>query len=296
VNTGEVVAGEGETLVTGDAVNVAARLEQAAPPGDVLIGAATLALVRDAVVVEDLEPLEVKGKRDPVPAFRLVSIDPSAEALARRFDAPLVGRDRERARLTADFEHAVAEHAYHLFTLLGPAGVGKSRLVAEFIADLRESADVLRGRCLHYGDDITYWPLVEILLSVGADPELVIGGSPVETQLAFRKLLESRAAERPQVVVVDDIQWAEELFLDLIEHVADLSRDCPIFLLCVARQELLELRPGWGGGKLNATTILLEPCLPITPSSSSTSSQPALGSIPTCGAASLPPPTATRCS
>ena len=259
VNTGEVVAGEGETLVTGDAVNVAARLEQAAPPGDVLIGAATLALVRDAVVVEDLEPLEVKGKRDPVPAFRLVSIDPSAEALARRFDAPLVGRDRERARLTADFEHAVAEHACHLFTLLGPAGVGKSRLVAEFIADLRESADVLRGRCLHYGDDITYWPLVEILLSVGADPELVIGGSPVETQLAFRKQLESRAAERPQVVVVDDIQWAEELFLDLIELVADLSRDCPIFLLCVARQELLELRPGWGGGKLNATTILLEP-------------------------------------
>ena len=259
VNTGEVVAGEGETLVTGDAVNVAARLEQAASPGHVLIGATTLVLVRDAVVVEELEPLELKGKREPVAAYRLVSVDPSAEAVARRLDAPLVGRERELARLTGDFEHAVAERACHLFTLLGPAGVGKSRLVTEFIANAGDAADVLRARCLHYGDDITYWPLVEILIAVEADPESVIGGSPVETQLAFRKLLESRAAVRPQVVVIEDIQWAEELFLDLIEHVADLSRDSPIFLLCIARQELLELRPGWGGGKLNATTILLEP-------------------------------------
>ena len=259
VNTGEVVAGEGETLVTGDAVNVAARLEQAASPGHVLIGATTLALVRDAVVVEELEPLELKGKREPVAAYRLVSVDSSAEAVKRRLDAPLVGRERELARLNGDFEHAVAERACHLFTLLGPAGVGKSRLVTEFIANTGDAADVLRARCLHYGDDITYWPLVEILLAVEADPESVIGGSPVETQLAFRKLLESRAAGRPQVVVLEDIQWAEELFLDLIEHVADLSRDSPIFILCIARQELLELRPGWGGGKLNATTILLEP-------------------------------------
>ena len=259
VNTGEVVTGEGETLVTGDAVNVAARLEQAAPTGHVLIGATTLALVRDAVVVDELEPLELKGKREPVAAYRLVSVDSSAEAVKRRLDAPLVGRERELARLAGDFEHSVAERACHLFTLLGPAGVGKSRLVTEFIANAGGAADVLRARCLHYGDDITYWPLVEILLAVEADPESVIGGSPVETQLAFRKLLESRAAGRPQVVVIEDIQWAEELFLDLIEHVADLSRDSPIFLLCIARQELLELRPGWGGGKLNATTILLEP-------------------------------------
>ena len=87
----------------------------------------------------------------------------------------------------------------------------------------------------------------------------MIGSSPAETQLAFRRLLETRAAERPQIVVLDDIQWAEDVFLDLVEHVADWSRDAPIFLLCVARPELLELRPGWGGGKLNATTILLEP-------------------------------------
>jgi class 3 adenylate cyclase/tetratricopeptide (TPR) repeat protein len=259
VNTGEVVAGEGETLVTGDAVNVAARLEQSAPPGEVLIGASTRALVRDAVVTEEVDPLELKGKRDPVAAYRLVSVDPSADAVTRRLDAPLVGRERERARLAGDFELAVAERACHLFTLLGPAGVGKSRLVAEFIADVRDTADVLRARCLHYGEDITYWPLVEIVLGVGVEPETVIGTSPAETQLAFRKLLEARAAERPQLVVLDDIQWAEEVFLDLVEHVADWSRDSPILLLCIARPELLEVRPSWGGGKLNATTILLEP-------------------------------------
>jgi class 3 adenylate cyclase/tetratricopeptide (TPR) repeat protein len=259
VNTGEVVAGEGETLVTGDPVNVAARLEQAAPSGDVLIGASTLALVRDAVVAEEVEPLELKGKRDPVAAYRLVSVDPSADAVARRLDAPLVGREREHARLSGDFELAVAERACHLFTLLGPAGVGKSRLVGEFIADVRDTADVLRARCLHYGEDITYWPLVEILVGVGVEPETVIGMSPAETQLAFRRLLEARAAKRPQLVVLDDIQWAEELFLDLIEHVADWSRDSPILLLCIARPELLEVRPNWGGGKLNATTVLLEP-------------------------------------
>jgi class 3 adenylate cyclase/tetratricopeptide (TPR) repeat protein len=259
VNTGEVVSGEGETLVTGDAINVAARLEQAAPPGEILIGATTLALVRDAVVVEPVEPLELKGKREPVVAHRLVSVDPSAEAWTRRLDAPLVGRARERARLADDFELAVAERACHLFTVLGTAGVGKSRLVTEFLADVDGRADVLRARCLHYGENITYWPLVEILLAIGVEPESVIGTSPVDTQLAFRKLLERRAAERPQIVLLDDIQWAEEVFLDLIEHVSDWSRDAPIFLLCVARPELLELRPSWGGGKLNATTILLEP-------------------------------------
>ena len=260
VNTGEVVAGEGETLVTGDAVNVAARLEQAASPGDVLIGASTLALVRDAVVVDEPEALELKGKRDPVAAYRLVSVDPSADAVARRLDAPLVGpRTGTRAPDRQTSSSRVAEHACHLFTLLGPAGVGKSRLVAEFIADVGSSADVLRARCLHYGEDITYWPLVEILVAIGVEPETVIGASPVETQLAFRKLLEARAAERPQLVVLDDIQWAEDLFLDLIEHVAEWTRDASIFLLCIARPELHELRPSWGGGKLNATTVSLEP-------------------------------------
>jgi class 3 adenylate cyclase len=259
VNTGEVVSGEGETLATGDAVNVAARLEQAAAPGEILIGSETLSLVRDAVTVQPLEPLELKGKREPVPAFRLIAVDLTAEAFARHLDAPLVGRVREQQRLQADFEAVVSARACHLFTLLGPAGAGKSRLVAEFLDGAGRTADVLRARCLHYGDDITYWPLVEILLAIGVEADDVIGSSPAETQLAFRKLLESRAAGRPQIVVLDDIQWAEPVFLDLIEHIADWSRDAAIFLLCVARPELLEARPAWGGGKLNATTIHLDP-------------------------------------
>jgi class 3 adenylate cyclase/tetratricopeptide (TPR) repeat protein len=260
VNTGEVVVGgEGETLITGDAVNVAARLEQAASAGEVLIGAETRLLVRDAVVVEPVEALVLKGKSQPVDAYRLLEVIGDAAGLARHLETPLVGRERERQRLWRDYEDAVADRTCRLFTLLGPAGIGKSRLVADFLERVGDSADILRGRCLSYGEGITYWPLVEILIAIGVEPDSVIGTSPPETQLAFRRLLEARADERPQVVVIDDLQWAEPVFVDLVEHVADLSRDAPIFLLCIARTELLDLRPGWGGGKLNATSLLLEP-------------------------------------
>jgi class 3 adenylate cyclase/tetratricopeptide (TPR) repeat protein len=263
VNTGKVVVGgEGETLVTGDAVNVAARLEQAAAAGEILIGAETRVLVRDAVLVEAVEPLTLKGKSKPVEAFRLVELIGDAAPLARHPETPLVGRERERRRLWRDYEDAVEDRTCRLFTLLGPAGIGKSRLVADFLEQVGESADVLRGRCLSYGEGITYWPLVEILVAVRVAPETVIGVSPPETQLAFRRLLETRAAERPQVVVIDDLQWAEPVFVDLVEHIADLSRDAPIFLLCIARTDLLDVRPGWGGGKLNATSLLLEPLDP----------------------------------
>jgi class 3 adenylate cyclase/tetratricopeptide (TPR) repeat protein len=260
VNTGEVVAGgEGETLAVGDAVNVAARLEQHAGPGEILIGTETRLLVRDAVRVADVEPLELKGKSDPVAAFRLLKVIEGADPLARTLAAPMVGRARERDRLHRDFEDAVADRACRLFTLLGPAGVGKSRLVEDFLERVDGAADVLRGRCLHYGEGITYWPLVELLGSTGVSPETVVAATPEETNVAFRRLLEKRAAERPQVVVIDDLQWAEPTFLDLVEHVADLSRGEPIFLLCIARPELLDIRPGWGGGKLNTTSLLLEP-------------------------------------
>ena len=260
VNTGEVVVGgQGETLVTGDAVNVAARLEQAAGAGVVLIGAETHSLVRDAVRVEAVQPLALKGKAQPVEAFSVLDVLPESEGLARHPEALLVGRKRERNRLWRDFEDVLDERSCRLVTLLGPAGIGKSRLVADFLERIGDAADVLRGRCLSYGEGITYWPLVEILISIGVEPETIIGTSPAETQLAFRRLLEARASDRPQVVVVDDLQWAEPVFIDLVEHVADLSRDAPIFLLCVARTELLDIRPEWGGGKLNATSILLEP-------------------------------------
>ena len=260
VDTGEVVVGgEGETLVTGDAVNVAARLEQAAAPGEILIGAETRLLVRDAVHLEPVEPLALKGKSAAVEAYRLVSVLARAEGVTRHLDTPLVGRERERRRLRRDYEDAVADRACRLFTLLGPAGIGKSRLVADFLEHVGDSADVLRGRCLPYGEGITYWPLVEILTAIDVAPDTVVASTPEETRVAFRKLLEARAASRPQVVVIDDLQWAEPVFVDLVEHVADLSRDAPLFLLCVARTELLDARPAWGGGKLNATSLLLEP-------------------------------------
>jgi class 3 adenylate cyclase/tetratricopeptide (TPR) repeat protein len=260
VNTGEVVVGgEGETLVTGDAVNVAARLEQAAPAGQVLIGSETRLLVRDAVRVESVEPLTLKGKSQPVEAFRLLEVIAGAAPVARHAESVLVGRERERKRLRREYEDTVADRACRLVTLLGPAGVGKSRLVADFLEHARHEADVLHGHCLHYGEGITYWPLVELLVAIGVDPETVLGSSAAETQLAFRRLLEERAAKRPQIVVFDDIQWAERTFLELIEHIADLSRGAPILLLCIARTELLDAQPRWGGGKLNATSLLLEP-------------------------------------
>ena len=262
VNTGEVAAGVGETLATGDAVNVAARLQQAADRGEILVGAETVRLARDAVTTEAVEPIAVKGRTEPVAAFRLLRVDPAAEAITRRLDAPLVGRTRERDRLADAWEDVGAGNRCVLVTLLGPAGIGKSRLAADLLAGLGSEALVARGRCLPYGEGITYRPLVEILVQLGRTPDEVIGTSPESTQLAFRRLLEEEAAERPVVVVFDDLHWAEPLFLDLVEHVADLSRDAPILLLCLARQELLEIRPAWGGGKVNAISILLEPLGP----------------------------------
>jgi class 3 adenylate cyclase/tetratricopeptide (TPR) repeat protein len=292
VNTGEVVAGEGETLATGDAVNVAARLEQAAQAGQVLIGEPTYRLVRDAVQVEPVHPLDLKGKAGRVPAFRLVEVVPGAPGHARRLDSPMVGRERERRRLRDAFEQAVGDSSCQLFTVLGSAGVGKSRLVAEFLDGVGEDATILHGRCLPYGDGITYWPLSEALkeaagiaeedapdearrklgalvegdhaeqitTTVAAVLGLAEGGAGAEeTFWAVRKLIESLARRRPLVAVFDDIHWAEPTFLDLIEHVADWSREAPIVLLCLARPEMLDSRPGWGGGKLNATSVLLEP-------------------------------------
>ncbi len=299
VTTGEVVAGDpsaGQRLVTGDTVNTAARLEQAAGPGEVLIGEPTYRLVRDAIEVEPARPLDLKGKAERVPAYRLISVSPGAEAHARRLDSPMVGRDRELRLLTEALDRAVSERTCHLFTLLGPAGVGKSRLVLEFLQRVSASATVLPGRCLSYGEGITFFPLAEVVreaagiaeddspdqarhkieqalletdqtqtIASGIADLLGLTDQPVaaeDANWAVRNFLEALAQTRPLVVVFDDVHWAEPAFLDLVEHVADWSRDVPILLLCVARPELLDLRPGWGGGKMNATSILLEPLGP----------------------------------
>ena len=294
VNTGDVVAGTGDQkIVTGDAVNVAARLEQAAAPGEILLGEPTFSLVRDAVVAEVVDDLSMKGKADPVPAYRLVEVVPGAAGFARHLDAPIVGRERELSLLRDVFERTVTDQSCQLFTVLGVGGVGKSRLMAAFTDDLGAQATILRGRCLPYGEGITFYPLAEALIDVAdlresdtpeaarrklaalagdhGDADAIAervgqaiglhGGetSPEEMRWAVRTLLERLAAEQPVVFVIDDIQWAEPTFIELIEHVADLARDVPILLACMARPELLDERPGWGGGKLNATSILLEP-------------------------------------
>jgi class 3 adenylate cyclase/tetratricopeptide (TPR) repeat protein len=260
--TGEVVTGTEERLATGDAVNVAARLEQSAQPGEVLFGEPTLALVGGAVEVEPVDPLALKGKAEPVPAYRLLGVRDAPE---RRHEALFVGREPELAFVREAWGRAQAEQRCELVTVVGDAGVGKSRLVAEFLRGLE--ATVLRGRCLPYGEGITYWPVVEVLKQLDVLPpdeaaaaairsllgEAETATSAEEIAWAVRKTLEHASVQRPLLVVFDDIQWGEETFLDLIEHVALLSSGSPILLLCVARPELTDSRSGW------PVTLRLEP-------------------------------------
>lgn len=279
VNTGEVVASDDPTadqkLATGDAVNVAARLEQAAPENQIYLGETTWRLVRDAVEVEAVQALELKGKAQRVPAFRLVAA-PGLDGLVRRHDRPLVGRDAELAAVAAQYEAMLRDRKPRMVTLIGDAGFGKSRLVREVIDRVAVGARALSGRCLPYGDGITFWPLLMMvreaadirdadspataLDKLGAavgDPQVTAVlasaaglGSVVyplaEINWAARKALERAAAEAPLVAFVDDIHWAEPAFLDLLEHVLQAAVDAPILLLTTARQDLIEARPAWG--------------------------------------------------
>ena len=297
LNTGTVVAGDPatrQTFVTGDAVNVASRLEHAAEPGEILIGDPTYRLVRDAVLVEPCDPLDIKGKAEPITAWRVLGVVSGAPAVARRLDSPLVGRDRELTMLQHAFERAADDKTCQFVTILGPAGAGKSRVTAELLGEVGESrATVLVGRCLPYGEGITFWPVVEIVKQaarlgsslsapesrrrlasiVENDPErdaivdrlgtlFGYGSGPGGTEEIFwavRRLLQALARERPVVVVFDDVHWGEQTFLDLVDHITDWARDAPILLICLARAELLEERSAWAGGKLNSTSLLLEP-------------------------------------
>lgn len=266
VTTGLALVSEGENRVIGDAVSVARALQQSADPDDVLLAEETVRLVRDAVEVELLESLRLKARPDAIRVFRLLNVDRLAPGIRRHFERPLVDRERELRLLSTAWQRTVEEPNCHLFTLLGMAGVGKSRLVSELFASVGDRAHVLSGRCLPYGEGITFWPLIEALTPVRERAEqvlerLVKGGvaTPEELFIEVRGLLESLALDRPLILHVDDLQWAESMLLDLLDHVSDVSRDIPILVLCTSRPELLEERASWGGGKLRATTALLEP-------------------------------------
>jgi class 3 adenylate cyclase len=296
VNTGEVLVGPGSTdfgRVTGDAVNTAARLETAAQPGEVLIGADTYRLVRDAVDVESVEPRSVKGKAEPVECYRLVGVLAGTAAPPRSFTSPIIGRERELEDLQRAFERSVEDRTCLLFTVLGVAGAGKSRLVEEFLGGVDGSAQVLVGRCLPYGEGITYWPVAQALRgalgvhdfdepdevrsrldgilagddhadAIAARLSEVLGiaeghSAPEETAWAIRRFLEILANERPVITVWEDVHWAEPALLDAIDHVADWAGDAPILLLCTARPEFLDSRPAWGAGKQRASALTLPP-------------------------------------
>jgi class 3 adenylate cyclase/tetratricopeptide (TPR) repeat protein len=278
VNTGEVIAGDpstGQRLVTGDTVNTAARLEQAAPTNEVLLGDATYRLVRHAVEVEPVEPLELKGKAERVPAYRLITVH-EAESVGRQHDNPLVGRAQELSVLDAELDAAVTAASCRLVTLVAQAGVGKSRLIEE-VGRRADGARLVRGRCLPYGRGITFWPLLEIVRElagiqdedaeeqarqkldglVGPNAEDVaarvasaIGleatGYPLdEIFWGTRKLFELVAADRPLVVAFEDIHWAEQSLLDLVEHIVSKSTGAPILLVCATRPTLFERLPEW---------------------------------------------------
>jgi tetratricopeptide (TPR) repeat protein len=253
--------------------------------GEVVVGEATRILGGDAIVVEELEPLELKGKAEPGPAYRLVRVLPHASPYGRRDDAPLVGRRRELALLRGALDRAVSEQRCELVTVVGAAGVGKSRLVRELLAPL-DDVRVLVGRCAAYGEGITFLPLAEALAPVlGSDPRagaaavlageeraghiadhvastIASHGSAPSTDEAFwaiRMLLEALARERPLVVVVDDVHWAEPTLLDLVEYVATFSSGAPIVLLALTRPDVLEERPAWATPREGATVTVLEP-------------------------------------
>ena len=290
IESGEVVADDSEsTFATGEAVNLAARLQQEAQRGEILVGPGTASLVRDRVELEPVGPLELRGWREPVAAHRvLCAVELGAPA--RPLAAPLVGRETELELLENTFQRTVRDRRASLFTIYGDLGVGKSRLAREFAASV-EGATVLSGRCLPYGEGVTYWPLGEMVkasagisdddpldeaqeklraccedeavadllgLAVGVLEAVEGERNQQEIAWAARAWAEQLAQAQPLVLVFEDVHWGEEPLLDLIEHLAAWVREAPLLLLCIARAELLDVRPTWGGGRVRSTAIELE--------------------------------------
>jgi len=246
INTGEVVTGDpaaGHGFVSGDAVAIAKRLEQAAAPGEIVLGESTHRLVEHAVDATQLDPLTLKGKAEEAIAFRLESVDPAATAIPRRDDTPLVGQQQELERLRSTYGEA-ASSGVRLMTIVGDSGIGKSRLARELLRSVEGEAGVVVANCPPYGEGTTFSPIREAFRVAGRD-ESALEGSSYEAFAATRSLFEELARERPLVAVFDDVHWAEETLLDLIEHLAVRLGTAPVLLLCLARPELAERRPQW---------------------------------------------------
>ena len=288
INTGEVAGVDGATdhgFVSGDAVNTAARLQAEAPPGGIVIGAQTRRLVENGVRLRPHETATVKGKRRPVRMWEVERLVETGGRFRQSQAVPLVGRRAELRMLTVRFRRAVARDRCVLATAVGPAGIGKSRLLREFAAGIEDEATVMVGRCLPYGEGITYWPLTEIvndlagvtgvpeiegLLADDPQPQVVAsrvaaaagrGGTSAteaDVQWAVRRLFEALARRRPLVVVFDDIHWAEPAMLDLIEHIAATAA-APILIVCLTRGDLLERRPEWESAGGSGSVIRLQP-------------------------------------
>jgi class 3 adenylate cyclase/tetratricopeptide (TPR) repeat protein len=287
VTTGELLVRGDHTLI-GDVMNTASRLQSAAEPGEVLIGEPTWRLVRTHVVADAVEPLHAKGKAEPVPAWRLVTVRPMEAWSA----TPFVGRDRHMRLLENALEDAIDARAGVLVTVLAPPGVGKSRLAAAFASEVQERATVLVGQTPSYGEGVTFAPLVELLSQAVGRPSgdaedvaaalrermvdqpdgasvadrlaqfLGVGEAlGADTSWAVRRLLEVLASERPLVVMLEDVHWAEPPMLDLVDAVVERAHG-PMLFLCLARPELLEQRPTWGAGKPRAVTTILPPLTP----------------------------------
>ena len=256
INTGEVVAGDpaaGHGFVTGDAVNLAKRIEQSAAPGEILLGETTARIVGHAVATTPAGPFLVKGKAEAIRAERLERVDPTSEALPRRLDAPLVGRAGEVATLHAAYARAVETRRPQLVTVFGLPGIGKSRLARELLAGVGSETHVLVGRCVPYGEGITFWPVREIL------PDESLEGAREEIFLRVRKRLEALAGEAPLVVCFDDVHWAEPTFLDLVQYLFGWMQDVPALILCLARTELFDKRPDWPRDEPDTTSLGLGP-------------------------------------
>ena len=275
--TGEVLASgsdPGAGSVVGEPITAAGELQEAAAAGEILLDEQTERLLRGRASVEQVET-------DAGLAWALRDLSRDRPAVGS-LTAPLVGREREVARLREVFEQATRERALHMLTILGLAGIGKSRLAQELASLAAEQATVLVGRCVPYGEGLTFWPLREIvdqLTAAGGPEELLPDGHearPLADSLqeaigdagtagdreeifwATRSLFEALARERPLVVFFEDVHWAEPTVLDLVEYLAERVRGAPILFVCIARPELLEQRPGWGDEKSNASSLTLE--------------------------------------